>query len=194
MSRKEKRKRRSFWEPESETIVNWLNQQTDLGTSLQLIIVDAIEKYGNGDVIKAYLTRRESGLGQILRPAQVTETSPIQERYEEPRVEQRTEQPDVRREPVRESRPEVPVQQEQAYTPEPQGDVTDILLKDLEEYRAKPEQQAQRRTTRPQPVRQEPVKQKQPTQQPESQHQTELADDYDPIEVMMGDVGSRFDR
>lgn len=184
MSRKEKRKRRSFWEPESETIVNWLNQQTDLGTSLQLIIVDAIKKYGNGDVIKAYLTQRESGLGHMPHQVQATETRPMQERYEEPRVEQRTEEPEVKREPI---------QQKQTYTSE-QGDVTDILLKDLEEYRAKPEQQAQRRTTRSQPVRQEPVKQEKRAQQLEPQHRTELADDYDPIEVMMGDLGSRFDR
>lgn len=55
-----KRKRRSFWEPESEKIVSWLNGQSDLGTSLQLIIVDAIHKYGEGDVIKAHLNQRES--------------------------------------------------------------------------------------------------------------------------------------
>lgn len=185
MSRKEKRKRRSFWEPESETIVNWLNQQTDLGTSLQLIIVDAIEKYGDGDVIKAYLTQRESGLGQIPRPVQVTETRPTQERYEKP---------EVKRKSIRESRPEISAQQEKAHAPKPQGDVADILLKDLEEYRTKPEQQAQQRTTRSQPVRQEPVKQEKRAQQLEPQHRTELADDYDPIEVMMGDLGSRFDR
>lgn len=55
-----KRKRRSFWEPESEKIVSWLNDQSDLGTSLQLIIVDAIHNYGEGDVIKAHLNQRES--------------------------------------------------------------------------------------------------------------------------------------
>lgn len=55
-----KRKRRSFWEPESEKLVEWLDAQTDLGTSLQLIIVDAIHKYGEGDVIKAHLNQREN--------------------------------------------------------------------------------------------------------------------------------------
>lgn len=194
MSRKEKRKRRSFWEPESETIVNWLNQQTDLGTSLQLIIVDAIKKYGNGDVIKAYLAQREFGLGRTPRQVQATEIRPTQKRYEEPRVEQRTEKPEVKRKSVQESRPEISAQQEKAHASASQGDVADILLKDLEEYKVKPEQQAQQRTTRSQPVRQEPVKQEKPTQQLKPQHRTELADDYDPIEVMMRDVGSRFDR
>ncbi|PAF27400.1 hypothetical protein CHH61_03515 [Shouchella clausii] len=54
-----KRKRRTFWEPESERLVAWLDAQADLGTSLQLIIVDAIKKYGEGDVIKAHLKQRE---------------------------------------------------------------------------------------------------------------------------------------
>jgi len=54
-----KRKRRSFWEPESDKVIDWLDAQTDLGTSLQLIIVDAIQQYGKGDVIKAHLTQRE---------------------------------------------------------------------------------------------------------------------------------------
>lgn len=55
-----KRKRRTFWEPESERLIAWLDAQADLGTSLQLIIVDAIKKYGEGDVIKAHLKQREN--------------------------------------------------------------------------------------------------------------------------------------
>lgn len=54
-----KRKRRSFWEPDSEKVVAWLDAQTDLGTTLQLVAVDAIRKYGEGDAIKAHLTQRE---------------------------------------------------------------------------------------------------------------------------------------
>ena len=53
------RKRRSFWEPDNEVIKKWLKDQTDLGTSLELIIVDAIRKYGEGDVIRAYLSKRK---------------------------------------------------------------------------------------------------------------------------------------
>lgn len=55
-----KRKRRSFWEPDSEKLVSWLDDQSDLGRSLQLIIVDAIHKYGEGDVIMAHLNQREN--------------------------------------------------------------------------------------------------------------------------------------
>lgn len=61
---KKDRKRRSFWEPDSKKVVDWINNQTDLGTSLQLIIVDAMHKYGEGDVIKAHLNQREQYPGQ----------------------------------------------------------------------------------------------------------------------------------
>lgn len=54
----EKRKRISFWESESEEIKEWCKAQTNLGTSLDLIIADAIQVYGKGDVIKAYLNQR----------------------------------------------------------------------------------------------------------------------------------------
>lgn len=55
-----KRKRRSFWEPDSPAIRQWIDAQHDLGVSLQLIIVDALARYGNGDVILAHLAERET--------------------------------------------------------------------------------------------------------------------------------------
>lgn len=58
------RKRRSFFEPDSPVLTEWLAQQNDLGVSLQLIIVDAIRNYGEGDVIQAFLTARESVTGE----------------------------------------------------------------------------------------------------------------------------------
>ncbi|MBD7970284.1 hypothetical protein [Paenibacillus gallinarum] len=54
----EKPKRISFWESENEVIRQWCKDQTNLGTSLDLIIADAIKVYGKGDVIKAYLNQR----------------------------------------------------------------------------------------------------------------------------------------
>ncbi|WP_145142276.1 hypothetical protein [Paenibacillus sp. Y412MC10] len=54
----EKRKRVSFWESESKEIRDWCKAQANLGTSLDLIIADAIQAYGKGDVIKAYLSQR----------------------------------------------------------------------------------------------------------------------------------------
>ncbi|MCC2252726.1 hypothetical protein JUJ52_22655 [Virgibacillus sp. AGTR] len=70
-----KRKRRSFWEPDSKKIVSWLDSQTDLGTSLQLIIVDAIRKYGEGDVIKSHLNQRETLYNET--ELQTTPTKPV---------------------------------------------------------------------------------------------------------------------
>ncbi|MGX1266792.1 hypothetical protein RKD55_004736 [Rossellomorea marisflavi] len=72
---KKDRKRRSFWEPDSKKVVDWINSQTDLGTSLQLIIVDAMHKYGDGDVIKAHLNQREQYPGQEIPMTGNTATS-----------------------------------------------------------------------------------------------------------------------
>ncbi|OMF76745.1 hypothetical protein [Paenibacillus glucanolyticus] len=54
----DKRKRISFWESESKEIRDWCKAQSNLGTSLELIIADAIKVYGEGDVIKAFLNQR----------------------------------------------------------------------------------------------------------------------------------------
>lgn len=71
-----KRKRRTFWEPESPNVVAWLNAQGDLGMSLQLIIVEAMNKYGTDDVIQSHLRQLEAG-GQArptMRPVEETVT------------------------------------------------------------------------------------------------------------------------
>jgi len=81
MSEQDKRKRRSFWEPDSPSVKAWLDAQTELGTSLQLIIVDAIRKYGQGDVIKAHLNQREDIVISGEQRSGVTEfllTPPVQ--------------------------------------------------------------------------------------------------------------------
>ncbi|MGC6586200.1 hypothetical protein ACPV3A_14680 [Paenibacillus sp. Dod16] len=54
----DKRKRISFWESESKEIRDWCKAQANLGTSLDLIIQDALQTYGEGDVIKAHLNQR----------------------------------------------------------------------------------------------------------------------------------------
>lgn len=53
-----KKKRRSFYEPDSEAIRAWLDNQKDFGRTLQLLAVDAMEKYGNGDAIEGMLHLR----------------------------------------------------------------------------------------------------------------------------------------
>lgn len=68
----QKRKRRTFWEPESPAVQEWLANQKDLGMSLQLIIVDAINAYGSGDVIQTHLSNRMNG--QVSAPAPTVET------------------------------------------------------------------------------------------------------------------------
>jgi len=57
-NKKKQRPRRTFYEPDQQYIVDWLDSQHNLGTSLQLIITDAIHRYGEGDVIEQYIARR----------------------------------------------------------------------------------------------------------------------------------------
>ena len=64
----QKRKRRTFWEPESPAVQEWLANQKDLGMSLQLIIVDAINAYGSGDVIQTHLSNRMNGQAPAPTP------------------------------------------------------------------------------------------------------------------------------
>lgn len=63
------RKRRSFWEPESDRANEWLDAQYDISVSLQLIITDAINKYGTGDAMRAHLRTLEEGGGTFERAA-----------------------------------------------------------------------------------------------------------------------------
>jgi len=52
-----KRKRRSFYVPESPKMRAWLDNQKDLGLSLQVLIRDALERYGEGDVAEGYIRK-----------------------------------------------------------------------------------------------------------------------------------------
>lgn len=60
MSKNGKRKRRSFYTPDSKAVAAWIDAQSDLGMSLQIVAVDAMARYGKGDVVKAYLKHREN--------------------------------------------------------------------------------------------------------------------------------------
>lgn len=57
MTRKQARvrKRRTFWQPDSPLVQEWLDNQNDLGVSLQLIITEAIQKHGVSDVIASHI-------------------------------------------------------------------------------------------------------------------------------------------
>lgn len=121
-----KRKRRTFWEPESPNVVAWLNAQGDLGMSLQLIIVEAMNKYGTDDVIQSHLRQLESG-GQArptMRPVEeavATTDTPVT-----PPVPQQAE-------PVRQAAPQPP-RQPVAPPPAPDAeyDPISIMLGDAE--------------------------------------------------------------
>lgn len=77
--RKQTRKRRSFFEPESKVLAKWLADQNDLGVSLQLIIVDAIRNYGEGDAIQSFLKARETLPGEVPVTKSTVATEAVKE-------------------------------------------------------------------------------------------------------------------
>lgn len=97
------RKRRSFWEPESDRANEWLDAQYDISVSLQLIITDAINKYGTGDAMRAHLRTLEEGGGTFQRALD-----------KEPPKAKRTKPKKVAPEPVKapvaEPEPQTPVE------------------------------------------------------------------------------------
>lgn len=122
-----KRKRRTFWEPESPNVVAWLNAQGDLGMSLQLIIVEAMNKYGTDDVIQSHLRQLESN-GQAqptMRPVEEAVTTT------DASVTPPAPQP---AEPVRQAAPQAPQQPVAPPPPAPDAeyDPISIMLGDAE--------------------------------------------------------------
>lgn len=78
----EGRKRLSFYEPDNKDILEWCKNQTSLGKSLELIIVDAMRNYGKGDVISAYLNLRamemdSTGSPHYYPPAVIPNSSEV---------------------------------------------------------------------------------------------------------------------
>lgn len=161
-----KPKRRSFWEPESEKLVAWLNDQSDLGTSLELIIVDALHKYGEGDVIKSYLRQREEAFYQ--NEPQSTPKQPVREPIQqvETSVEQAVEEsPTVVEEVVADSEPEIPIDIEE---PELESDYDeDDEPFDIDEIVSRSDDES-------------PSEEKEP--------------EYDPLSIMFQDSGSTFNK
>lgn len=177
-TKKASRKRRSFFEPESKVLSEWLAQQNDLGVSLQLIIVDAIRNYGDGDVIQAFLTARESVPGEPRVTASET-LDGIQQTAKQPKATPKAAPVPIAKE-EEEAAPKVKTPKPEA-TPE-----TRILMPVVES---------------PQPVpvepKAEPVKPltapvkpaaKAPTPEPEDAP----LDASDPLAVMFGDIESNY--
>lgn len=103
----EKRKRRSFWEPDSEQVVNWINNQSDVSRSLHLAIINTIAKYGEGDAIEG-LFKTKSFEGQAGQPPQETRQAPVRAPQAETPVEPRVETPAPETAPPTQSPPQQP--------------------------------------------------------------------------------------
>lgn len=174
-----KRKRRSFWEPESEKVIEWLDAQTDLGTSLQLIIVDAIRQYGKGDVIKAHLTQRE-------RMYQDATMQPLAERPSRPNGQAILPEPSVpatetddRIESNEAPEPVPPTVSAPEAAEEPEGDDQDMEL-DFEPELTPESESDDKPSFDIQDMR------------PDAEAKQES--DYDPIAIMMNDIGSTYNK
>ncbi|WP_078598408.1 hypothetical protein [Evansella clarkii] len=178
-----KRKRRSFWEPDSEKLISWLDEQSDLGTSLQLIIVDAIHKYGEGDVIKAHLNQRENAYytGEPESPV---------------------------RKPVQKSAPTIEQEQEPASTPAPQIKEEAIKPPASEPEDHQDVSKGPERETEPK-LEQEPELEPELDEESHDEMGFDIDDmmagnadtdtekkesDYDPLTIMMGDIGSTLSK
>lgn len=198
-----KRKRRSFWEPESETLIKWLDQQSDLGTSLQLIIVDAIRKYGDGDAVKSYLRQRESDfkpeehetVRQVEQPIQEAKPEPT-----EPEVQQKPKQEDVTPKP-KDVEPKIKSEPERKSVRVIPSEKTEgkWVTNEKIEPKQEPKQKEQELfdptaalAKAEQEVKEKPKEVEPKTEKPEQNEPDES--EYDPIEVMMGDIGSRFEK
>ena len=141
---KVKRKRRSFWEPESKTLTNWLDNQSNLGVSLQLIIVDAIRKYGDGDAIESHLAQREITYDTNtrefeLQPAKtiVEVDDDIETQTQEPIVVEKKIAPETTKEilDIKPNTPEIPVIlpiKEEVVKEEDDYDPVAIMLREME--------------------------------------------------------------
>lgn len=155
-----KRKRRSFWEPDSPQLNAWLDAQTDLGTSLQLIIVDAIQKYGEGDVIKSYLTRREVAFRDGEAPEKQDDnqaTYTIEGTGSE--VGLKTPKKEVKKAPAKEEALSLDLADDDNETP---FDVGAAIGRAVDEK--------------------------------DANEKAGNEEDYDPIAIMMGDIGSKLDK
>lgn len=113
---KEKRKRRSFWEPRSQPVIDWLDNQTDVSRSIQLAIIDTIAKYGTGDAVEGLINAQSGVTPQaVTRQAsapveQQAQAQPVQPTHAPPQqTPQAQAQPPVTAPPVepRETVPDV---------------------------------------------------------------------------------------
>lgn len=200
---KQKRKRRSFWEPESASVKTWLDNQTDLGVSLQLIIVDVIQKYGDGDVIRAYLAQREQSIDEpvikpVRPPAQHVERENVHdftqnEQLEQGNHRQQTEPMTHVQAPVSVVRAADAVDVQtghvgQAITQQPTHEAPIVPI-----VQTGPQITPEQTNTQPYVQQESHTEYNHSELMPGGDEQQQApADEYDPIEIMMADADSRL--
>lgn len=92
-------KRRTFREPDSKSVIEWLDNQQDLGISIHLIVSDAIRKYGNGDVVTTFIERRDETLDESEVNVPVTKSKSKKEVVTEPKekiLPKRESEPEIK--------------------------------------------------------------------------------------------------
>lgn len=227
--RKKQRPRRTFYEPDQQYIVDWLDSQKNLGMSLQLIITDAIYRYGNGDVIEQYIARRNVAeeferYPDALPQREVTLTQPVKQSKPKAIRQQQTSksEPDkqsqrgngvrddnrqfitTRNEIQGETIPNVPVTelQEQPKAPvvrkeqsasrtapkQPNTNASSELVHEGERSGGAGTGEQSGRKVRSSVAHIDAKKQ--PNQKPQDDV---LEADYNPLDVMFSDIGSRFE-
>lgn len=197
---KKQRKRRSFWEPDSPALLKWLDEQNELGTSLQLIIVDAIHKYGEGDVIKAHLSQREQQYYANEATAPVTPKTPVSTPPVAP-VQQ--EEPTYVEQPKNERNiGEMELEVSEVYEQQEQRDVQPAVSSQPTEQQQQPRQEqpsqepvrSSKETTFDISSELSKIEQSRQPSVPTVESEPESEEEYDPLEVMFRDADSRFRR
>lgn len=169
------RKRRTFWEPDSKKAKEWLDSQNNISVSIQFIILDAINRYGCGDVIQAFL-EHQAGLDDIVAPIQ---------------TEKQVEKPTTTEEIVQTVRPVKQVIEPSAKKVEPKEQKVTPTPEPKREQatRSVPE----RKKDKPKTIREkidETLDVEIQVMQEEEARRRKNEQEYDPVQIMLNDVGA----
>lgn len=145
--------RKTIYLGEGDAVRAWLDSQDSVSKSIQILIRDAILKYGYVDVLDGVLLRNEAPSAVEEVPKTVPKTKPIPAKP----VEKPKEEPSVTSFPKREIREEPsapPLSQKEPEDALYQAEAALLTMTNVEDKDGK---------------------------------------EYDPLEVMFNDIGSRFD-
>lgn len=175
---KKTRKRRTFWEPESKELQAWLKEQDNLGLSLQLLIVDAMHKYGEGDVIRSLIAQKALDINFDNAPniSQNQEVKRPTRKQATAFVETVLEQDDLELDSELDSEPEIQEQE--------QPKSFKIPVKQ-HEHQAEPKQDVvteQKVIVKTEPEKESAVE--------DNDNDKDEEEPYDPIQILLNDAGS----